>query len=262
MNKRFIDYYTEAATKKSGGGGGSGPTIEAKTITENGSYQESGKAYSPVTVNVEPKLQQRNVTVTDNGMTVIKKTSSAYDGISQVNLTVDVQGGDEYTVEGDFQVDSSAAILGYTTVSVPRKYSGYIKEFHIEAVDLPDANRAASNKAILRLDAYKGNNTAPAYTSSSTANTIICSRLYKNTTSTTGIPSVSGAGSTMSGAYSTSTNPSNTLPIVFRPHITTGSLGERYSVALFAQQGQTNNPYFEEGIQYHYKAIFSEAEQA
>ena len=91
MSKRFIDYYLEAVTKKSGGGGG--PTIESKTITENGTYQESGKAYSPVTVNVAPKLQQRNVTVTDNGTTVIRKTSSAYDGISQVNLTVDVQGG-------------------------------------------------------------------------------------------------------------------------------------------------------------------------
>ena len=34
------------------GGGGSGVTVEALSVTENGTYSEEGKAYSPVTVNV------------------------------------------------------------------------------------------------------------------------------------------------------------------------------------------------------------------
>ena len=35
------------------GGGGSSVTVEALSVTENGTYSEEGKAYSPVTVNVE-----------------------------------------------------------------------------------------------------------------------------------------------------------------------------------------------------------------
>lgn len=34
------------------GGGGGGVTVEALSVTENGTYSEEGKAYSPVTVNV------------------------------------------------------------------------------------------------------------------------------------------------------------------------------------------------------------------
>jgi len=33
--------------------GGGGPTVEALNVTENGTYAEEGKAYSPVTVNVK-----------------------------------------------------------------------------------------------------------------------------------------------------------------------------------------------------------------
>lgn len=33
-------------------GGGGGVTVEALSVTENGTYSEEGKAYSPVTVNV------------------------------------------------------------------------------------------------------------------------------------------------------------------------------------------------------------------
>lgn len=35
------------------GGGGGDVTVEALSVTENGTYSEEGKAYSPVTVNVE-----------------------------------------------------------------------------------------------------------------------------------------------------------------------------------------------------------------
>lgn len=41
------------ARKLSGGGGGGGTTVEALSVTQNGTYTApSGKAYSPVTVNV------------------------------------------------------------------------------------------------------------------------------------------------------------------------------------------------------------------
>lgn len=40
------------ARKLEGGGGGSSVDVESLSVTANGTYQEEGKAYSPVTVNV------------------------------------------------------------------------------------------------------------------------------------------------------------------------------------------------------------------
>lgn len=53
----------------SGGGseGGGDITVEALSVTENGTYTaESGKAYSPVTVNVPSDFAVAEVTITDN----------------------------------------------------------------------------------------------------------------------------------------------------------------------------------------------------
>ena len=67
-NKTF-----EQAT--SGGGGGSGITVEPITITQNGTTTApSGKAYSPITVNV-PKEVVLNVPVLPDGFTVKKEAS-------------------------------------------------------------------------------------------------------------------------------------------------------------------------------------------
>lgn len=58
-----------------GGGGGSGITVEPITITQNGTTTApSGKAYSPITVNV-PKEVVLSVPVLPDGFTVEKKTS-------------------------------------------------------------------------------------------------------------------------------------------------------------------------------------------
>ena len=70
-NKTF-----EQATSGSGGGGsGSGITVEPITITQNGTTTApSGKAYSPITVNV-PKEVVLNVPVLPDGFTIEKKSS-------------------------------------------------------------------------------------------------------------------------------------------------------------------------------------------
>ena len=68
-NKTF-----EQATS-GGGGGGSGITVEPITITQNGTTTApSGKAYSPITVNV-PKETVLSVPVLPDGFTIEKKAS-------------------------------------------------------------------------------------------------------------------------------------------------------------------------------------------
>lgn len=57
------------------GGGGSGITVEPVTITQNGTTTApSGKAYSPITVNV-PKEVVLNVPVLPDGFTIEKNAS-------------------------------------------------------------------------------------------------------------------------------------------------------------------------------------------
>ena len=59
----------------SGGGGGSGITVEPITITQNGTTTApSGKAYSPITVNV-PKEVVLSVPVLPDGFTIEKNAS-------------------------------------------------------------------------------------------------------------------------------------------------------------------------------------------
>ena len=58
-----------------GGGGGSGITVEPITITQNGTTTApSGKAYSPITVNV-PKEVVLSVPVLPDGFTIEKNAS-------------------------------------------------------------------------------------------------------------------------------------------------------------------------------------------
>lgn len=47
-----MDYKTLIMAQAFGGDGGGGDTVEPLEVTANGTYEESGKAYSPVTVNV------------------------------------------------------------------------------------------------------------------------------------------------------------------------------------------------------------------
>lgn len=63
------------ATSDGGGGGGSGITVEPITITQNGTTTApSGKAYSPITVNV-PKEVVLSVPVLPDGFTIERNAS-------------------------------------------------------------------------------------------------------------------------------------------------------------------------------------------
>lgn len=66
---------TFAEATRGSGGGGSGITVEPITITQNGTTTApSGKAYSPITVNV-PKEVVLNVPVLPDGFTIRKEPS-------------------------------------------------------------------------------------------------------------------------------------------------------------------------------------------
>ena len=78
---------TLAIAKAAGGGGGGDITTQSLSVTANGQYTApSGKAYTPVSVDVQPTLQQK--TATENGVVT---PDTGYDGLSQV--TVNVSGG-------------------------------------------------------------------------------------------------------------------------------------------------------------------------
>ena len=76
-------------------GGGGGTTVEALSVTENGTYTApSGKAYSPVTVNVPSDAkeeQTKSVTITENGTTTVTPDSGKV--LSSVSITTNVSGG-------------------------------------------------------------------------------------------------------------------------------------------------------------------------
>lgn len=77
-----------AFAKAIGGGGGGGDiSVESLSVTANGQYSApSGKAYSPVSVNVQPTLQSK--TVTENGTVT---ADLGYDALSTVTVNVSAE---------------------------------------------------------------------------------------------------------------------------------------------------------------------------
>lgn len=77
--------------------GGSGVEVVALDVNENGTYTApQGQAYSPVVVDVQPDLEEKTVTITENGTTTILPTEGK-DGISELELTVDIPSKPEQT---------------------------------------------------------------------------------------------------------------------------------------------------------------------
>lgn len=64
-----MNFFDILLAKKIGGGGGA--TIEELNVTENGTYSEEGKAYSPVIVDVKDKSEQTLAAVIDGSVTEI-----------------------------------------------------------------------------------------------------------------------------------------------------------------------------------------------
>ena len=85
-----ISYYLLG--KKQGGGSS---TLIEKNITANNTYNasdDSADGYSKVVVNVQPNLETKSVTITENTTTTITPTSGK-DGMSSVSVTTNVPTG-------------------------------------------------------------------------------------------------------------------------------------------------------------------------
>lgn len=75
----MFDPVSYAMGKQAGGGGGGGATVVPLSVTANGTYQETGKAYSPVMVNVQDVEigEPADVTLIDYDGTVLHTYTAA-----------------------------------------------------------------------------------------------------------------------------------------------------------------------------------------
>lgn len=105
-----------ALAKAIGGGGEPGDiTVQSLNVIANGQYTApSGKAYSPVNVNVQPTLQSK--TVTENGTVT---PDQGYDGLSSVVVNVSGGGGIDKSKQnsglGGYCYIKEGKITGFTT---------------------------------------------------------------------------------------------------------------------------------------------------
>ena len=96
-------------------GGGGTPNLQNKdvTITENGETNVSADAgYDGlqnvgITTNVQPDLESKSVTITENTTTTITP-SQGKDGLSSVEVITNVSGTSEYTVKIDTSLAASS----------------------------------------------------------------------------------------------------------------------------------------------------------
>lgn len=80
-------YCEDNITVQYAGGGGSSITVEPLTVTENGTQTApSGKAYSPVTVNVPQPSGTKNITISHNGT-----TTNNVENYASVSISTNVQ---------------------------------------------------------------------------------------------------------------------------------------------------------------------------
>ena len=78
-----------------GGGGGTPATLIEKSISANGTYNaadDSADGYSKAVVNVQPDLQSKSVSITENGTTNVAPDQGK-DGLSGVVVVVNVPSG-------------------------------------------------------------------------------------------------------------------------------------------------------------------------
>ena len=123
------------------GGGGGTTTIEPLTVTENGSYSEAGKAYSPVNVSV-PNPSTGSISITENG---------TYDVTEKASAVVNVSGGASNVVKGEFNFST----VGEHTINIPYEGNGFIKTICIAPKTRGSTNSIIHNGAIIFCSIFK-----------------------------------------------------------------------------------------------------------
>ena len=133
------------------GGGGGSATLINKSVSANGTYNASSDnadGYKKVTVDVQPDLQSKSVTIQQNGQTTVSPDQGK-DGLSGVEITVNVSGGQQTLDDFAYEIwnRTVTALADSTDPNVPRvtQLTQYaIRDFpELVSVDYPNVTNPA-----------------------------------------------------------------------------------------------------------------------
>ena len=159
-----MDMLNYMMARKTAGGGGGDITTQSLSVSANGQYvAPSGKAYTPVNVNVQPTLQSKtatangtvtpdqgydglssvsvNVTPSLSALSVTSNgtyTPSGYDGYSQVTVDVQGGGGDHDAEDGIIQGTISGTYVNSRLSMI--RVEAFINCNKLSAVDIRPSN--------------------------------------------------------------------------------------------------------------------------
>ena len=112
------------AIANGGGGSSKPPVVRQLDVTDNGTYTPSDgvDGFSPVNVNVQPPLQSKGVTITENGTSSIVADSEYY-GLADVGIEVNVQPSlqtkaIEITANGQSTIEADSEFYGLESVGL------------------------------------------------------------------------------------------------------------------------------------------------
>lgn len=140
---------------KKAGGGGEAPTLINKNISANGTYNASSDeadGYKKVVVEVQPNLETKSITITENKTTLIEPTQGK-DGISSVSVITNVpqSGGRDWTAIG-YSSEPQSIVAGYnyakniydnwdsSITTMASKYNGNRELIFMPSVDTSNVN--------------------------------------------------------------------------------------------------------------------------
>ncbi len=131
-----MDYYDILLAKKLNGGGGSSVEVEPLSVTENGTYSESGKAYSPVNVNVPQgttEIEPKDINFFDyDGTCLYAYTEDEWASVTELPANPSHDGlvaqGWNYTKKG---IDSEVEDHGFCDIG-----QTYVKENGETEIDI------------------------------------------------------------------------------------------------------------------------------
>lgn len=103
---------------------------QGQTVAENAPLE----SYVIATGSIEPKLQNKSITIKENGTTTINADSN-YDGLNEVEITTDVAG----STEGIIVTAPTSSRYQYSTTkyTVPAFIRGLMYATYIDAKDVP-----------------------------------------------------------------------------------------------------------------------------
>lgn len=128
-----------------GGGGGTPAVLIDKNISANGTYNavnDSADGYKTVVVDVQPDLQAKSVTITENGETTVAPDQGK-DGLSGVAITVNVQSGGGNTAAMILNKSITGVFRDTEVTQIPD--NGLSRQTGMTALELPNCASVGAN---------------------------------------------------------------------------------------------------------------------